>query len=98
MCIELPQQGLPQTIPLHRPHLHRKALNKITVMHHRQNRAFNLLERQVRQTGLALTARQIIKRLETLTVIETVPTATKSTKVDFVAVGVNPFAGIKSGE
>lgn len=33
--------------------------------------AYSLLERQVRQAGLALTTRQIIKRLETLTVIET---------------------------
>jgi transposase len=33
--------------------------------------AYSLLERQVRQAGLALTTRQIIKRLETLAVIET---------------------------
>lgn len=33
--------------------------------------AYSLLERQARQAGLALTTRQIIKRLETLTVIET---------------------------
>ncbi len=33
--------------------------------------AYSLLERQVRQAGLALTTRQIIKRLETLTVVET---------------------------
>jgi transposase len=33
--------------------------------------AYSLLERQVRQAGLAFTTRQIIKRLETLTVIET---------------------------
>ncbi|MBI2332254.1 MAG: IS1634 family transposase [Chloroflexi bacterium] len=33
--------------------------------------AYSLLERQVRQAGVALTTRQIIKRLETLTVIET---------------------------
>lgn len=33
--------------------------------------AYSLLERQVRQADLALTTRQIIKRLETLTVVET---------------------------
>lgn len=33
--------------------------------------AYSLLERQTRQTGLQLTTRQIIKRLETLTLIET---------------------------
>lgn len=33
--------------------------------------AYSLLERQVRQAGLALTTRQLIKRLETLAVIET---------------------------
>lgn len=33
--------------------------------------AYSLLERQVRQQGLQLTTRQIIKRLETLTLIET---------------------------
>lgn len=33
--------------------------------------AYTLLERQTRQTGLQLTTRQIIKRLETLTLIET---------------------------
>jgi hypothetical protein len=33
--------------------------------------AYSLLERQVRQAGWALTTRQIIKRLETLTLIET---------------------------
>jgi hypothetical protein len=33
--------------------------------------AYSLLERQVRQAGLALTTRQIIRRLETLTVVET---------------------------
>ncbi|MGB4873229.1 MAG: IS1634 family transposase [Candidatus Promineifilaceae bacterium] len=33
--------------------------------------AYSLLERQVRQAGLALTTRQIIQRLETLAVIET---------------------------
>jgi len=33
--------------------------------------AYSLLERQVRQAGLALTTRQIIKRLDTLAVIET---------------------------
>lgn len=33
--------------------------------------AYSLLERQVRQAGLALTTRQIINRLETLTVVET---------------------------
>jgi hypothetical protein len=33
--------------------------------------AYSLLERQVRQSGLQLTTRQLIKRLETLTVIET---------------------------
>ena len=33
--------------------------------------AYSLLERQIRQQGLQLTTRQIIKRLETLTLIET---------------------------
>lgn len=33
--------------------------------------AYSLLERQVRQSGLQLTTRQLIKRLETLTLIET---------------------------
>ena len=33
--------------------------------------AYSLLERQVRQAGLSLTTRQLIKRLETLTLIET---------------------------
>ena len=33
--------------------------------------AYSLLERQVRQSGLSITARQIIKRLETVTLIET---------------------------
>jgi len=33
--------------------------------------AYSLLERQVRQAGLPLTTRQLIKRLETLTLIET---------------------------
>lgn len=40
-------------------------LNKVALL------AYSLLERQVRQTDLALTTRQIIKRLETLTVVET---------------------------
>ena len=33
--------------------------------------AYSLLERQTRQQGLQLTTRQIIKRLETVTLIET---------------------------
>jgi len=33
--------------------------------------AYSLLERQVRQNGLQLTTRQLIKRLETLSLIET---------------------------
>ena len=34
--------------------------------------AYNLLQRQIQQQGLSLTTRQLIKRLETLVVIETI--------------------------